>query len=198
MASLARGIGATLGEGEFSGGGAGALSGSPEAEGPSLRSQFSMYLPGGFGGGGSGGLRVDDDNLGSMGVCTILGSGSDGSYQIMQGLEARVETPLSFHRSAAARGGARRPTENFSTPKKSEDDDGFFVKQAGGRDGSRSATKRVSAHVLYGPHESGTGICGGIVACGAQRFCLTLLQKLPVQTTAGGILREGKREPRVL
>jgi hypothetical protein len=35
----------------------------------------------------------------------------------------------------------------------------------------------VSAHVLYGPHEPGTGICGGIVARGAQgqfldRFCL--------------------------
>jgi len=68
MASLARGIGATLGEGEFSGGRAGASSGLPE--GPSLRSQFSMYLPGGVGGGGSGGLRVDDDNLGSVGVRT--------------------------------------------------------------------------------------------------------------------------------
>ena len=35
----------------------------------------------------------------------------------------------------------------------------------------------MSAHVLYGPHKSGTGICGGIVARGVQgqfpdRFCL--------------------------
>jgi hypothetical protein len=94
MASLARGIGATLGEGEFLGGGAGTLSGSPE--GPSLRSQFSVFLPGGLGGGGLGILRVDDDNLGSLGARTILGSGSDGSYHIMQGLETRIETPLSF------------------------------------------------------------------------------------------------------
>ena len=86
----------------------------------------------------------------------------------MQGLEARVETPLSFDRSAAARGGARRPTGDFSTPKESEDDDSFFVKQASGRNGSCQATKRVSAHVLYGPHKLGTGICGGIVARGAQ------------------------------
>jgi len=86
----------------------------------------------------------------------------------MQGLEARVETPLSFDRSAAARGGARRPTGDFSTPKESEDDDDFFVKQAGGRDRSRQATKRMSAHVLYSPQEPGTGICGGIIARGAQ------------------------------
>ena len=121
---------------------------------------------------------MDGDDIGSVGVRTILGSGSDGSYQIMQGLEARIETPLSFDHSATARGGARRPTGDFNTPKESEDDDGFFVKQTGGgRDGSRQATKRVSAHGLYGPHESGTGICGGIVARGAQgrfpdRFCL--------------------------
>ncbi len=36
-------------------------------EGPLLRSQFGMYLLGGFGGGVSGGLRVDDDGLGSVG-----------------------------------------------------------------------------------------------------------------------------------
>ena len=195
MASLARGIGATLGEGESLGGGAGASSGSPE--GPSLRSQFGAFLPGGFGGGGSGVLRVDDYDLSSVGVRTILGSGSDGSYQIMQGLEARVETPLSFERLSGARGGARGSPGDFSTPKESEDDDGFFFTEAGRpyagasgnagsvggagggnkRDGVRPATRSVSAHNLYGPHKPGTGICGGIVARGAQgqfpdRFCL--------------------------
>jgi hypothetical protein len=120
MASLSRRIEATLGEGEFSGGGAGALSGSPE--GPSLRSQFGMFLPGGLGGGGSSVLRVDDDDLGSLGVRTILGSGSDGSYQVLQGLEARVDTPLSFERPSVARGRSRGSTGEFSTPKESEDD----------------------------------------------------------------------------
>ena len=68
----------------------------------------------GFGGGGSGVLRVDDSDLGSCGVRTILGSGLDGSYQIMQGLEARVETPLSFERLSGARGGARGATGRHS------------------------------------------------------------------------------------
>ena len=142
-------------------------------------------------------MRVDDSDLGSFGVRTILGSGLDGSYQIMQGLEARVETPLSFERLSGARGGARGSTGDFNTPQESEDDDDFFVTKAGRpyagtsgnagsvggarggnkRDGGRPATRSVSAHVLYGPHEPGTGICGGIVARGAQgqfpdRFCL--------------------------
>ena len=133
-------------------------------------------------------MGVDDNYLGSLGVRTILGSGSDRSYQIMQGLEAQVETPLLFKRPAVARGGARGSTGDFSTPKESEDDDGFFFGEAGRlhasdsgnagsgeiagggtkRDGGRPATRSVSAHVLYGPHEPGTGICGGIVARGAQ------------------------------
>jgi hypothetical protein len=195
MASLARGIGASLGDGEFSGGGAGASSGLPE--GPSLRSRFSAFLWGGFGGGGSGVLWVDDYDLGSSGVRTILGSGSDGSYQIMPVLEARVGTPLVFERLSGARGGARGSTGDFGTPKELEEDDGFLFMDAGRpyagtlgnagsvggagggnkRDGGCPGTRSVSTHVLYGPHEPGTGICGGIVARGAQgrfpdRFCL--------------------------
>ena len=49
MASAARGIGAPQGEGEFSGDGS-----SDSAGGPSLRTQFSMFLPVGLGGGGGG------------------------------------------------------------------------------------------------------------------------------------------------
>jgi hypothetical protein len=134
-------------------------------------------------------VGVDDNYLGSLGVRTILGSGSDRSYQIMQGLEAQVETPLLFKQPAVARVGARGSTGDFSTPKESEDDVGFFFKVAGrlytsdsGNAGSSRgiagggnkhdrggpATRSVSAHVLYGPHEPGTGICGGIVARGAQ------------------------------
>ena len=164
MASSARGIGAPLGEGEFSGGGGGASPGS--SGGPSLRSQFGMFLPGGLGGGGSGGLRVDDDDVVSLGVRTILDS-DVGSYQVIPGLEGRVETPLSFERPEFARGGGGGGSAGaFSTPQDLEESDG-----------SRPATRSLSAHGLYGPHEPGTGICGGIVARGAQgpfpdRFCL--------------------------
>ena len=102
MASSARGIGAPLGEGEFSGGGGGASPGS--SGGASLRSQFGFSFPGGLGGGGSGGLREDDDDVVSLGVRTILDS-DVGSYQVIPGLEGRVETPLSFERPEFARGG---------------------------------------------------------------------------------------------
>ena len=95
---------------------------------------------------------------------------------------------------AYAGGGTRGASGDFSTPKKTEDDDGFFYGEAAGAyyfaasggsagvgnksDGSRPATKTgVSTHGLYGPHVSGMGIYGGIVARGAQgqfpdRFCL--------------------------
>lgn len=116
MASSARGIGAPLGEGEFLGGGGGASSGS--SGGPSLRSQFSLFLPGGLGGGGLGGLRVDDNDAVSLGVRTILDL-DVGSYQVIPGLEGRVETPLSsFERSEFARGGGGGGEAGaFSTPK---------------------------------------------------------------------------------
>ena len=56
MATAARGSGALLGEGESLGGTGG---GSPGlAGGPSLRSQFNMFLPGGLGGEEGAGGRV--------------------------------------------------------------------------------------------------------------------------------------------
>ena len=137
-------------------------------------------------------MRVDDGDIGSTGGRTILAS--DGSYQVSRGCEARVKTPLSFKLPAYARGGTRGASWDFSTPKETQEDDGFFYGEAasayrftasgGGTgvgnksNGSRPATKvGVPTHGLYGPHGSGTGICGGIVASGAQgqfpdRFCL--------------------------
>ena len=83
---------------------------------------------------------------------------------------------------------------DFSTPRETEEVDGFFYGEAAGAyrfaasgegvgvgnksNGSRPATKvSVPTHGLYGPHGSRTGICGGILAPGAQgqfpdRFCL--------------------------
>jgi hypothetical protein len=154
-----------------------------------------MFLPGGFSGGGLGELRVDDGDIGSSGERTILAS--DGSYQVLQGFETRVETPLSVERVerlAYARGGTRGTSGEFGTPKETEEEKGFFFREATGtyrtaasgggardgnkHDGSPPATKvSVQTHGLYGPHGSGTGICGGIVSRGAQgqfpdRFCL--------------------------
>ena len=135
--------------------------------------------------------------MGSLGVRTILDSDM-GSYQVLRGLEGRVETPLSFARPEFTGRGGGGSTGGFSTPKELEEDDAFFYGQAGGsygtrypgpagigggvrggtkQDGSRPTTRSLAAHGLYGPHSQGTGICGGIVARGAQgqfpdRFCL--------------------------
>ena len=126
-------------------------------------------------------MRVDDGDIGSLEERTILAS--DGSYQILQGFETRVETPLSVKHITS---------RDFDTPKETEEEDGFFFREgtyhtaasAGGarvgnkRDKRPPATKvSVPTHGLYGPHGSGTGICGGIVARRAQgqfldRFCL--------------------------
>jgi len=142
-------------------------------------------------------LRVDDNDVGSLGVRTILDS-DVGSYQVLPGLEARVETPLSFARPGfAGRGGGGGSPGGFSTPKDVGEDDGFFYDTGGSygsknaglagsgggkgggkrRDGGRPTTRSLAPHGLYGPHEPGTGICGGLIARGAQgefpdRFCL--------------------------
>jgi len=174
------------------GGGPESFSGS--TRGDSLRSQFNMFLPGGFSGGGLGELRVDDGDIGSSGERTILAS--EGSFQVLQGFETRVETPLSVEgveRLAYARGETRGTSGEFDTPKETEEEEGFFFREpastyhsAASAGGARNGNKRderpaskvsVPTHGLYGPHGSGTGICGGIVARGAQgqfpdRFCL--------------------------
>ena len=126
-------------------------------------------------------MRVDDGDIGSSEERTILAS--DGSYQVLQGFETRVETPLSVEHITS---------RDFDTPKETEEEDGFFFREGtyhtaasagGARDGNKRderppATKTsVTTHGLYGPHGLGTGICGGIVARGAQgqfpdQFCL--------------------------
>ena len=142
-------------------------------------------------------MRVEDNDVGSLGVRTILDL-DVGSYQVLRGLEARVETPLSFARPGfAVRGGGGGSPGGFSTPKDVGEDDGFFYDAGGSygsknaglassgggegggkrRDGGRPTTRSLAPHGLYGPHEPGTGICGGLIARGAQgqfpdRFCL--------------------------
>ena len=106
----------------------------------------------------------------------------DGSYQVLQGFETRVETPLLVERPAYARGGTRGASMVFDTPKEfEEDEDGCFFKEGintyhptaigGGavnsnkQEGRLLATKvSVPSHGLYDPNGLGMGICGGIFA----------------------------------
>jgi hypothetical protein len=92
VATTTRGNGAPGEEGEsfaMAGMGSPALVG-----GPSLHSQFSQFLPGGLGfsGGGTEGI--------SSGERPILASDNlvGGSFQILQGYESRVDTPLTGDR----------------------------------------------------------------------------------------------------
>ena len=60
-------------------------------------------------------MREDDDDVVSLWVRTILDS-DVGSYQVIPGLEGRVETPLSFERPEFARGEEEGGLRGLSAP----------------------------------------------------------------------------------
>ena len=196
VASAVRGGGAPLEEGE-SFVTARARGGTPlMPSGASLRGQFSQFLPGGLGfsgvarGGGSSGERtILASDLGSVG----------GGFQILNGYETGVNTPLtdgdrgdSFGRQPRAFDGPSysRPTRgSVDDDEASQEYDvvrgGSLSSGAGGGTGIRlkSDERRLGTQQdpevlgLYGPHDAGASVCGGTIARGLQgqfpdRFCI--------------------------
>ena len=191
VASAVRGGGAPPEEGESfvparAGGGTPLL-----PSGASLRGQLSQFLPGGLGfsgvatGGGSlGGRTILPSDHGSVG----------GSFQILNGFETRVNTPLTDGERGESFG--HQPGERVfdlvgafaSLPGRGLADDdvtsqeydvargGFLSSDAGVGAGNQLKTdaRRLSAPQgpagldLYGPHAIGESICGGTITRGLQ------------------------------
>ncbi len=169
-----------------------------------FRSQLNQFVPGGLGftGGGLGGRA----SRGGCTILASNTLAAGGSFQILLDYESRVTTPLTGDRvspgnaggggdlmfgglSASAFGRASGSRGMFDNEE--EDDDaypppsGFVSTVAGVRageqvwhDSRRFAAQQVpTSHLLYGPHEPETRICGGVIARGTQgqfpyRFCL--------------------------
>ena len=212
----------SVGEGESLARGMGVLPGEQgEATGGGLS---SLFFPGGLGSGVS-----------SRG-CTILPSAATGdSFMVIPGLEDQVTSPLSsaqgepydgwygMLRGELPRGspsGRFRDLRSlrFGDPQDLEGD-GFedsqdFVTKTGGDTAQRSgntsrlftASQERGGLCLYGPHNPGTRICGGVIARGAQgqfpdRFCLKTECRFTTHATKSYLPRmivcQAERYPRV-
>ena len=194
VASAVRGGGAPLEEGESfvsarAGGGGTPLMPS----GASLRGQLTQFLPGGLG--FSGVARAG----GSSGERTILASDSSvgGAFQILNGYETGVNTPLTDGERGESFG--RQPEESVfglglgafsSRPARGLIDDdkvsqeydvargGGFLSSVAGvgtrNQINRTDDRRPAAQQdpeglgLYGPHSSEALVCGGTIARGLQ------------------------------
>jgi hypothetical protein len=193
VASVARGNGATMEEGEslVTAG----MSSLAPVRGVAFRSQLNQFLPGGldFTGGGPGGRA-------SRGGRTILASNTlaaGGSFQILSDYKSRVTTPLTRDRVSpgnAGRGGdlmfgglsalafGRASGSQGMFDNKEEDDNGYpppsgFVSTVAGvpageqvQHNSRGFTAQQApiGHLLYGPHGPETRICRGVIVRGTQ------------------------------